>query len=86
MARFEVASEAEEASVEVVGTGEVPLAIERRRLRRGSVRISAMSKRCREQIDGAVRIGLIWSDTCDALHALTPGGLATSAYYIMLPV
>ena len=70
MARFEVASEAEEASAEVVGTGEVPFAIERRRLRRGSVRVSAMSKWCREQINGAVRFGVMWSGGCDALRDL----------------
>ena len=64
MARFEVASEAEEASAEVVGTGEVPLAIERRRLRRGSVRVSAMSEWCREQIN------VMWSGSCDALRDL----------------
>ena len=71
MARFEVASEADEASAEVVGTGEVPLAIERRRLRRGSVRVSAMSGKCRE-----LRIGLIWPAKCDALRdPKTPRGL-----------
>ena len=49
MARSEVASEAEEASADVVGTGDVLFAIERRRLRRGSVSMSDIFDRfCKE--------------------------------------